>query len=262
MVTWRKIRRLELYRNAGVDGRFGATIGALAGGRKGADTWFCVVIEAELVLPVAIGNPDVNEVRLLRACEGLAGVESQTDRFAVQFGLAGGAEASDTGPGQRSVRVTLRSVPASATADGEVLHVFRQEAEIHVVVDFHRPGGLEIGVSVGDASHAGNPSRKQTALVERVVVDFLVGQGRDVDIALVGKVEGELQTGDEVALGGRKKGVFCPGIGTDLERNVMQRPHGEGLGVEDFVPAERAADQAVEFGRASATRRSAKDGSG
>ena len=97
------------------------------------------------------------------------------------------------------------------------------------------------------------PEAKQTALVERVVVDFLVGQGRDVEIALVGKVEGELQTGDEVALGGREEAVFRVAVGADFERDVMQRPHGEGLGIEDFVPAEGAADQAVDFGRAGAT---------
>src|SRR5882757_2174796 len=39
----------------------------------------------------------------------------------------------------------------------------------------------------------------------------------------------------------------------------MQGPHCEGLGVEDFIPAERAADQAVEFGGAGASRRSAAE---
>src|SRR5215203_3443995 len=83
-------RRLELYRDAAIDGRFGAGVGALAVGCKRADTGHRIVIKTELVLPVAIGDPEVDEVRVLRAHEGLAGVERQTDRLAVEFGLGGG----------------------------------------------------------------------------------------------------------------------------------------------------------------------------
>ena len=91
------------------------------------------------------------------------------------------------------------------------------------------------------------------------MVDFLVGQRRDVEVALVGKIEGELQTGDEVTLGRSQEGIFRIGVGADLERNIMQRPHREGMGVEDFVPAERRADQAVDFGCARAICRRAAE---
>jgi len=86
------IRWSELHGHAGIDGRFGAGVGALAGCCDGADAGHCVVIEAELVLPVAVGNPEVDEVGVLRADEGLGGVEGQTDRFRVELGLGGGAE--------------------------------------------------------------------------------------------------------------------------------------------------------------------------
>src|ERR1700694_4659773 len=94
--TWRMIRQLELHRNAGIERRFGAGVGACTGRRKRADAGHRIVVEAELVLPVAIGNPDVNEVRVLRACEGLAGVKRQADRFAVELGLGSGAEPTRT----------------------------------------------------------------------------------------------------------------------------------------------------------------------
>src|SRR4030081_1458638 len=81
-----EVNRSELHRDAGVQRGFGA--GAVAhgdaahNGRAGEGP---VVIEAELVLPVAIGDPDVDEVRVLRAPEGLGGVEGQTDRLRVEL---------------------------------------------------------------------------------------------------------------------------------------------------------------------------------
>src|ERR1700686_3646745 len=121
--TWRMIRQLELHRNAGIERRFGAGVGACTGCRDRADAGHRIVVEAELVLPVAICNPGVNEVRELRAHERLTGVECQADRFAVELGLAGGAETSDTRKPWKAVRVALRPVPGSAAADGEILHV-------------------------------------------------------------------------------------------------------------------------------------------
>src|ERR1700694_2846373 len=90
--TWRRIRRLELHSNTGVERRFGAGVGACTGCRDRADAGHRIVVEAELVLPVAIGNPHVNEVRVFRTGEGLAGVEGQADRLAVELCLGGGAE--------------------------------------------------------------------------------------------------------------------------------------------------------------------------
>src|ERR1700712_1471884 len=89
--TWEIIRWSELHGYAGVERALSAGVCACACCRERADARRRIVIEAELVLPVAIGDPDVNEVRVLRARKGLAGVEGQTDRFAIEFGLGGGA---------------------------------------------------------------------------------------------------------------------------------------------------------------------------
>src|SRR5206468_9269968 len=127
-------RRLELYRDAAIDGRFGAGVGALAVGGERADAGHSIVVEAELVLPVAIGDPEVDEVRILRAHESLAGIERQTNRFAVELGLGSGAESPRTRECRKTIRVTLGSIPAGAAADREELHAGRQETEVHVVV--------------------------------------------------------------------------------------------------------------------------------
>ena len=67
-------------------------MGALTGCREGADAGHRIVVEAEFVLPVAVGHPEVNEVRVFRAPHSLAGIERQADRFAVELDLGGGAE--------------------------------------------------------------------------------------------------------------------------------------------------------------------------
>ena len=85
-----------------------------------------------------------------------------------------------------------------------------------------------------------------------MVGEFPVHQGRYVEVALVGQVERELQTGDDVALGRSEVVVLGVGVHADFERHVMQRPDAEGLGAEDFVEAEGAAEQAVDFGCAGA----------
>jgi len=81
--------------------------------------------------------------------------------------------------------------------------------------------------------------------------------GATFEVALVRQVELELQTADDVALGSAKEPVLGVGVHADFERNVMQRADAEGLGVEDFVPAERSrAEQAVDFCRTCAVGRS------
>ena len=72
---------------------------------------------------------------------------------------------------------------------------------------------------------------------------------------LVGKIERELETGDEVA-DRRREGRICRfAARADLERNVVQGPLGKGFCVEDFIPAERTADEAVDLGLTSTSRR-------
>src|SRR6266702_1161307 len=88
-VTWGTVRWLELHRDAGVERRLGAAsartgnaaYGSRAGKRRG------VMIEAELVLPVAVGDPDIDKVRIFRAPDRLGSVHGQTDRLGVEFDL-------------------------------------------------------------------------------------------------------------------------------------------------------------------------------
>src|ERR1700685_1552628 len=222
-ISRRIIRRSELHCNAGIDSRFGAGVSAWRSRTcDGADAWSAIVIKTELVLPVAVGNPGGHELGVLLAPERLAGVEGQTDRFAVQRGLGCGSGIAGGACDKRSVLVALRAVPASTTADREILHALGEEAEIHIVVNFDGPRGVEARIAINEAAGA-NQVIEEAALIERVVVDLLVRQRRYVEVALVGKVEGELQTGDEVTLRGSEEGILRLSVGTDLERNVMQR---------------------------------------
>ncbi len=106
-----------------------------------------------------------------------------------------------------------------------------------------------MGVAV---RQAGEPGRHEAGRQERVVIPFLVVQRRDVEEALVGQIERELQAGDEVLFRRRQELVLRLHIGADLERDVVQRADRECLGVEDLVPAEGAANQTVEFRSARA----------
>ena len=106
----------ELHSHTGVNSRLGAEIRAHGSAVQAADARSSTVVEAELVLPVAPGNPDGHELSVLRSPDRLAGVEGQTDRLAVEFGLGGSATA---GQSERLVLVALRSIETSATADGE-----------------------------------------------------------------------------------------------------------------------------------------------
>src|ERR1700690_4020780 len=86
IVYLEQIRRLELHSDTGVNGRLGAGVRADSTGVQGADARSRIVVEAELVLPVAVGHPSRHELRVLRTQERLGGVESQADRLAVDFG--------------------------------------------------------------------------------------------------------------------------------------------------------------------------------
>src|SRR6266446_9922205 len=80
------IRWLELHSDAGVERRLGA--GAVAhgdGAQSGSAGQGPVVIEAELVLPVTVGHPDVHEVAVFWTPNRLRGVEGQSDRFRVEL---------------------------------------------------------------------------------------------------------------------------------------------------------------------------------
>ena len=75
--------RLELHGRADIHRLFGAAVGADA--VDGADAGGLVVVEAELVLPVAIGDPGIDHVGVFRTPDGLGEVECQTDRLGVDF---------------------------------------------------------------------------------------------------------------------------------------------------------------------------------
>src|ERR1700712_314459 len=177
--TWEIIRWSELHGYAGVERALGA--GIIARTRSQGTGGAGRMVEAELVLPVAIGHPDVDEVRILFAHEGLAGVEGQSDRFAVELGL-GRRAAAEASKGL--VLISFWSVPPRTAANGKELQVLGQEAEIHVVVGLDRPGRIVIRVSVRQTGHSWNPA--SAALDKGVVVDFLVRQRRYVEVALIG----------------------------------------------------------------------------
>src|SRR5258708_40062760 len=83
------IRWLELHSDAGVERRLGA--GAVAhgnGAQSGSAGQGPVVIEAELVLPVAVRHPNINEVGVFWPPNRLRGVEGQSDRFRVELDRA------------------------------------------------------------------------------------------------------------------------------------------------------------------------------
>src|SRR5882757_8259387 len=157
LVTWGMVRWLELYRDAGVERGFGAgsartgdaAYGSGAGKRRG------VVIEAELVLPVTIGNPHIDEVRIFRAPDRLGSVHGQADWLGVEFDL-GGEHLIGREERQRLGIRALPAIPSQTTADREVLHVLGQEAQIHVVIGLDCPSWLVAGVAVVETGHARN----------------------------------------------------------------------------------------------------------
>src|ERR1700755_387225 len=153
---------LEFYGDAAIDRRFRTGIVAHAG-RHVADSTV-LMVDAELVLPIAVGNPDVDEVAVLISPHGFGGVERQTDRLRVELDRGLGA-------GKRIVLISLFTIPGETAADRPELHAFGQEAEIHVVVGFDRPGRIEAAVAVHETVDAGDVAGKAgAALGEGVAV--------------------------------------------------------------------------------------------
>src|SRR5215468_4355910 len=85
LVTWREIRWSELEGDTGVERALGAGAVVLSGRSTVGAGERRVVIEAELVLPVAIGHPDVHEVGVLGTPDRLGDVHGQTDRLRVEL---------------------------------------------------------------------------------------------------------------------------------------------------------------------------------
>src|SRR5688572_32097000 len=56
---------------------------------------------------------------------------------------------------------TLSLHDALPISDRPELHVWRQEAEIHVVIQLERPGRVEAAIAVGQAVHARNSRRSE-----------------------------------------------------------------------------------------------------
>src|SRR5260370_13155548 len=119
------IRWLELHSDAGIERRLGA--GAVAhgnGAQSGSAGQGPVVIEAELVLPVAVRHPNINEVGVFWPPNRLRGVEGQSDRFRVELDLPLVYSVRRL-VRQRLVVSTLPAVPGHAAADGEVVQARR-----------------------------------------------------------------------------------------------------------------------------------------
>src|SRR5258708_3873309 len=123
--------RSELHADAGVERRFGA--GVVTGAHRTV-----LMIKSELVLPVAICHPDIDEVTVFRSPHQLAGVKRQPDRLAVQLGLGRNV----TWDGQIGAP-SLRSVPASTTAHRKIRKAFAQQAHIHIAIGLDRPRSVE-----------------------------------------------------------------------------------------------------------------------
>src|SRR6201987_372382 len=86
------VGRLELNGDTGIERGLGAgaarTGHAIQGSR--ASNGGRVMVLAELVLPVAVGDPNVDEVGVFRAPDRLGSVQGQADRLGGEFDL--GAE--------------------------------------------------------------------------------------------------------------------------------------------------------------------------
>src|SRR5262245_66092706 len=81
----------ELHGDAAIDGRLGTGMVAHAG--RDVAGRAVLVVETELVLPVAVGHPDVDKVRIFRTPHRLRGIEGQADRLGVE--LDGGVDGAD-----------------------------------------------------------------------------------------------------------------------------------------------------------------------
>ena len=140
-----------------------------------------------------------------------------------------------------------------ATADREVLHVLRHEAQIHVVVGLDSPGRIVLGVSIDEAVKARNGSRKTIAalLEPAVIIELPVYQWRDVEIALVGQIELELQAAHRVLLLGCEGVVLDFPVGPEAERDVLDEARDrKRFAVRDLIETPRAAVEAIELHRA------------
>src|SRR5262249_312152 len=125
----------------------------------------------------------------------------------------------------------------------------RQEAQIHIIVELDRPNRTYLYVAVRNAgawrSERGRQEGKMILLHDRT--------GRDIEVALVRKIESKLQTREEALRFGRRKAVRVLPIAAHLKRYVLQRANRERLGVEYLIESKRASNQPIELGRARAT---------
>src|SRR5262245_26737477 len=118
----------------------------------------------------------------------------------------------------------------------------RQEAQRLRIIDFDGPGRIELDVPTGIGNGLEREGRR-----EPVVLPLLVGEGSDIQEALVRSLEVELQTGLNGPLGRSQGGVVSIDIGTKRKLDVGQGPDRENLGAGKLVPTERAAEETVDL---------------
>src|SRR5579864_4010608 len=173
---------LELDGHAGIHRLFGTAVVARALEQAAGAA---IVVQPELILPIAVRNPEIDEVGIFRPPERVAGIEGQANGFGIQCRH-----------GRRThywiLFIAFWTLPGCAAADRPESHGLRQEAEIHVVVGLYRPCRIEAPFTVDETGCARrgvrNAGRKKVALRKRVSARKLpISQRRNVEIPLVGQ---------------------------------------------------------------------------
>ncbi len=188
------------------------------------------MVDAELVLPIGVGDPDGDQVGLVH--RDLTDVQGQ---FLHQ---------EDFG---RRVRLFLArplgSVDAAEAGEGDRGALGAQR---HIQQIFDAIGGLEVR-----RSRIGGEGRVRPGRERAEVVFLLIVQAGDTEGRTKRQVEVEAQSCDDVSFGRRDVVVLGVCVGAPGERDVGERARAE-VEPKELLPAQGAAEEAVDFGGALA----------
>jgi len=127
----------------------------------------------------------------------------------------------------------------------------RQEAQRLRIIDFDAPGRIEFYLPAGIGNGLERESRG-----EPVVLPLLVGKDANVEKALVGRLEVELQARLDRVLGRSQSGVIGIGISAKMRTRCGQRIDRKSLRTCKLIPPERAAEEPVDLRISGAALRS------